>query len=371
VKNAKTKPTTTDGLRHGDLKRMARFLRITPRALRKRRAKELVVGPPRPAHRVRCSVPPRDIARRIVRVWHKLKPSHNGWRTLAACAVRLGFRLATTWVQWLVRELKRKQADRERWRIESERVHTDVLARDAVWSCDESFLARDAQGEVRALAVRETHVPCTPWLSVGPPAHAADLVYALEHTAAMRGGWPLVLSLDNGGANRSHALARVCEREQVVLLFNVPHTPQHNAFVESGFGELKCACGLTGLVADPSQGTVCALEPDVSQTRSALEQRLCAARDVLDNTPRWSLGAATPSEIDRSAPRADHVVPRARFYHDVRAALARVAQQQLSPPARRRAEREAIWSTLQAHGLVYRTRGGGQSSRPSKRNLVA
>jgi hypothetical protein len=274
-------------------------------------------------------------------------------------------------VEWLVHELKKKPVARLRGRIERERMHTTVLARDAVWSCDESYLTHDGNGRVHALALRETHVPLTLWLSIGPPVHAQDIVRALERTATTRGGWPLVLCLDNGGANRSAELLQVLAREQVVVLYNVPHTPQHNAFVERAFGELKCACNLSELVAEAACAGSCGCAPDPASARRALHQRLQAARDVLDNTPRWSLGAATPVEIDRSALRADHLTRRARFYTDVQAALDCVAQQSLSPRAHRRAEREAIWSALTSHGLVVRTRGGGQSSKRSKRNLIA
>lgn len=365
---------TSHALHPGDTAFFADLLGITPRAVRKLRARARRVGPARPAHRPRVERPTLGLLRCLVRKWHGLLGGHDGVLTLIAEAFRLGAKLTHGFAEWLVRSLKTKRAQRERLRVERERVHTQVLARDAVWSCDESFLGRDACGEVRALAVRETHVPRTLWLSLGPPAHAKDLVRALECTAAERGVWPFVICLDNGGANRSDELLRVLAEQQVIVLFNVPHTPQHNPFVERGFCDLKLATGLAGpaaRMAETSQMPVWAHESGVLEMRDELHARLLAVSVALDRTPRWSLGAATPEEIDRSAPRAHHLVCRERFYRDACAALARVAGLQLPPRARRRAEREAIWSTLQTHGLVVRTRGGGQPSRPSKRNLLA
>lgn len=306
-----------------------------------------------------------------MRAWRGLPRGHDGSPSLCAALWRLGIRLATRLVQRVVKQLKLDRSTRLRQRIERQRVHVEVLARDALWSSDESHLTRDEQGETRALAVRETCVPRTLWLSAGPPVHAEDLVRALELTACERGGWPLVLGLDNGGPNRSDELARVLEREQVIALFNVPHTPEHNAFVERGIGELKQAIGPDGLAArctDAVQGHVCVLDPGVLATEGGLRASLRDAWLVLDATPRYALGGSTPAEIDSLTERADHVTCRARFYADARAALERVAAQQLDPRARRRAEREAILSTLEAHGLVRRTRGGGRSPRSTKRN---
>jgi hypothetical protein len=154
----------------------------------------------------------------------------------------------------------------------------------------------------------------------------------------------------------------------VIALFNVPHTPQHNPFVERAFGDLKCASRLDELVArgaDSSQALVCVPDAGVSNTCELLRERLCATRDALDRTPRLALRTRTPAEVDGSAERAEDRACRARFYADARAALARVAAQPLKPRARRRAEREAILCTLETHGLVRRTRGDGRKSRPS------
>ena len=83
--------------------------------------------------------------------------------------------------------------------------------------------------------------------------------------------------------------------------------------------------------------------------------------------PRASLGNLTSLELDRSAPRADDLSCRARFYADTRAALERIALEDIKPRARRRAEREAIFCMLEKHGLLDRTTEGGGSTRSSKR----
>lgn len=361
----------THRLRHGELVRLAERVGVSTRALREWRARAGQVGPVRPAHRPRASAPTAEVEVKANELWRALLRGHDGWRTLLCELVRAGIALARRLVQALVRRFKRERAERAKERIERERVHTDVQARDALWSCDESFLTRDERGETRALALRETCVPLTPWLSIGPPARSADVVRALERTAEVRGAWPFVVAFDNAKVNKSHAVARTLAEHRVIALLNLEHTPQHNAFVERGIGDLKLAAGLDAHAergADPVQAPVRVSEPGVLETRASLRAHLLSIRDALDHTPRYALGGSTPAEIDSRAPRAEDRARRDDFYADARAALERVAALQLDRRARRRAERDAIFSTLEKHGLVVRTRGGGQSSRPSNRN---
>lgn len=48
----------------------------------------------------------------------------------------------------------------------------------------------------------------------------------------------VALAQDNGGENQGDLVAW-CERHRVVILRNLPHTPEHNPWIEHGFGELK------------------------------------------------------------------------------------------------------------------------------------
>jgi hypothetical protein len=147
----------------------------------------------------------------------------------------------------------------------------------------------------------------------------------------------------------------------VVLLFNLPHTPEHNAFAERAIGEYKRASGVVelGRELDPAcpRASRCAL------LQSQLEQTAW----LLDRTPRAALAGLTPLELDRLVPRADDLGCRARFYAETHAALACIAHSTLPRRAQRRAQREAVLSALERHGLLVRTTGGARSTRPSKR----
>jgi len=68
-------------------------------------------------------------------------------------------------------------------------------------------------------------------------------------------------------------------------------------------------------------------------------------------------GGRTAAELDKTLPRADDLVCRARFYA---AACANIERAVLGAPnarARRLAERGAILDTMENFGLVRRTRG--------------
>lgn len=365
-------------LAHGEQSSLARSLGVSARTLRNWRARAMqgassARGPGRP----RASGDPtwREV-RRIVREWRGLLHGHNGWRTLLCAARKLEIErpLRTAWVQELVKRLKEKRARRARHRIEGARQSVTVLARNVMWSSDESFLVRDERGEVRAHVVRETLAPKNLAIAIGPPATAEDLIALWETAARARGGLPLVIALDNSGPGRSEKVQGWLKRNEVVALFNLPRTPQHNPFVERTIGELKCAVdGERERRAARAGEPVCAPWPN---SREALLQRLLAewagaAWDLNAHTPRPKLNGLTADELDSLAPDADDFVCRARFYRDACAALARAAAQHSRARARRRAQRECIYRTMERHRLLTRTRGGQPLSRPSKRNGIS
>jgi transposase InsO family protein len=365
-------------LEHGDLVRLGELVGVTPKTLSSWRRRGGEEGRPgRPRHSASARAKARA---KIAPVWATLPAGHDGWRTTCALLARQEVRVPTRLVQATVRELKRERRERVQARILAHREQVVVLARDAVWGQDETHLMRDEQGAVHALTVRETLVPRTLGLSIGPPAKGTDVVRLLEHTAKERGGYPLVLMADNGSINRNAHVERLLEREQVIVLWNLPHTPQHNARTERGIGDLKRASGLARAAtrgADPSQVPVCTREPGVARTRTALRDSLAAAWLCLDVlTPRCALGGRTPYELDSQAPRADDLVCRARFYQELRLELERIALGPGNARARRMAQRDATWRALQRYGLVTRTRGGrlvpafkpeGVSSSPQSR----
>jgi hypothetical protein len=273
-------------------------------------------------------------------------------------------KVPTRLVQECVRVLKRERAERVRARIEENRVHVEVLARDALWALDQTFLMRDWQGELRALLVRECLAPHTLGASLGGPACGADVVRLMRQVASpdARGVWPLVIQLDNGPENNNAEVHACLRQARVIVLWNELHTPQHNPRAERSIGSVKRAAGLGEAArrgAECSQGPEWLSDPGVPATRAAVCTRVIAAWTGLDaDTPRVGLGGLTPVELDTIAPRAEDLVDRGRFYTEVSEELRRIALAPLSPRARRKAEREAIWSALERYGLVTRTRGG-------------
>jgi hypothetical protein len=337
-------------LRHGEHVVLARLLGVSARTLRNWRDREGRTGSPgRPPH----SAEKRAQARvETERAWNALPRGHNGSRSVCAVLAREGVHVPTRLVQGSVRALKREMCERTRSRIEANRVHVEVLGRDALWALDQTHLLRDESGEVKALAVRECLAPRTLGLSIGSPACGADVVRLLQHVAEQRGAWPFVIQMDNGAENKNAEVEACLHAARVIVLWNEPRTPQHNSRAERGFGDLKLAIGM-------EKGGPPLADPRLAPTRDGVCARLLRAWHSLDAaTPRASLSGLTPAELDRIALPAEDRVRRARFYAEVCEELQRVALAPLNARARRKAERETIWCALQKYGLVERTRGG-------------
>ena len=354
-------------LTHGELTELSKLIGRSTRTLRNwKRRDGLRCRPGKRPHSAESKLQARSW---IEPLWKELPRGHDGWRTVSACLERDGIGVATRLVQASVRELKAERDVREAERIEKERVHVEVLARDAVWCADQTQLGRDSRGKVTGLLVRDALCSRTLAVSVGPPATSRDLVRLLEHAAQERGAWPFVLQLDNGSENKNALVEERLRIEHVLVQWNEPRTPQHNPRAERTIGDLKRASGLPECLEERALSTRGRVEhfAPVATTRMSVCMRVRAAWRVLDErTPRAALAGLTPLELDRIAHRAEDRACRARFHRELCGELERIALDSESKRDRRRKEREAIWCALERHGLVKRTRGG-RPSRPSKR----
>jgi transposase InsO family protein len=251
---------------------------------------------------------------------------------------------------WLVRqclaEIKRLHRVRLRLHLTAHRLSVEVRARDVMWSMDGTHLARLAEGgKIEAQVVRETATPRILAIEVGPPADGDDVLRILERTARERGGLPLVLVTDNGSIYTREDVETWLAERGVVHLLSMPHTPQHNPWVERTNGELKAETELgRGVVVASAEG----IPERVETARCRLDrERLRAQRGV-------RTAAAADSEL---TPWYD-LATRERFLATLRRRLDEALQGLEKAREVRKARREAIYASLEELGLVKRTRGG-------------
>lgn len=302
--------------------------------------------PGRPRHSDEARAQARVL---VLAVWRR-----QGVGAGERCVYRaLGGAVPLRLVRSELRELKREHERRSEARIKANRVHTEVHARDAMWSGDATELARETRGVSRSreLAITQANVlrdvASTESLSmrVGPPPSAEDVIVQLERTAKERGAWPHVLVLDNGGPHKSEELAAFLRTKKIVVLLNEPYTPEHNPWVEHGHRALKEEAMLD-LAPRPFDAVLAA-------------RRLEEARVTLDHCRlRQSRQWRTAVEYGLALPPAEGIVSREVFYEAACRAIGAAEQQHANGRERRRAVREAILCTLESFGLVTRTRGG-------------
>jgi hypothetical protein len=272
-----------------------------------------------------------------------------------------GCSIPPTIVRALLGRMKARWRSVRAWQRAQARQGLVVLARDAVGSLDATELGRDERGKVEAVQLRDVATTRSLAPAVGGPTTAEDVVAVLERAKAERGRLPLVLALDNGPAHRNERVRAYLAAERVVVLWNVPRTPEHNPWVESLHGELKLELDARGELetrgAEPSEGHGSLAEAGVPSTRSRLEG--CARRvtRVLNQRVRTSRGGFTAEQLDSLLACAEDLVSRDRFYEAACAAQRDAVLDIENPRARRRAEREATLCTLERFHLVTRTRG--------------
>jgi transposase InsO family protein len=352
----------TKDLSRAELELLAELFGVSVRTLRWWRSREDAERPPgRPAHTAQASASAEEEVRRVLEV----EGVKQSWRGARAALQERGLKVPTRLVQRGTRAVKAARASAQARHVAEACVQVQVREAGVVWSADTTDLGRSAEGaKAEGTAVRDVASTKSVALSVGPPQTGAGLVELLRGAQLERGVTPWVLSIDNGGPQTSAELKAWALENGVILLFNQPRTPQHNPWVERGFGELKGQAGL-----GECEALVWPLPTRLSRAARACmpwselvrecDARLQNARRLLDEKMRRpKLGGRTAAELDRIGESADDRNRRAHFYGDCRRAIDEALQGLEGARARRRAEREAIWCTLEAHGMVTRTQGG-------------
>jgi transposase InsO family protein len=308
-----------------------------------------------------------------------------GWRPVAAARPDVPVRL----VQRCVSALKQRRARVHERRIAGRRMHVEVLFPGVLAAQDATHLGRMANEQVSGELLRDVASERTLMLSVGRAAAGADAQRLFEETCAAGIDWPLVYSTDNGGEYCAEPFERVLREQQVVHLRNLPRTPQHNAWAERAIGEIKGECSLgkgvhiTPESASVSGNTLLGLQerlPEVSQgpvrpreagatskisssevavpDLDAVRARLQGAWWRLDHCRRRPrLGWRTAAQAYENSERWYTRVSRERFYSQTCLAIQQAVQGCTNPRAKRMAEREAIFQSLESFGLIRRTRG--------------
>ncbi len=278
----------------------------------------------------------------VARAW-RAQGRSAGWRPVWHALAHLSRCL----VQRLVRELKRRHRVRTERRLARLRTHVEVAGRDVLWSLDATHLGRnDAGRAVQAQAVREVSSQRTLALSVGDVVDTADAIRVVAAAVHERGGrLPLVLVTDNGSPYTSERFERFLRDHGVLHLLSLPHTPQHNAWVERGNRDLKEESGL-------GRGVVVLRHEDAAR-------RLVAALERIDgHRLRATLGYRTARAVDAEleVPYDDEM--RERLIEMVARHVEDGLHDRMTKRARRVLRREAVLASLEELGLIERTRGG-------------
>ena len=248
----------------------------------------------------------------------------------------------------LVREaLKDLKADhRRRLRHERQQHRTSVMAfaTGAIWALDGTHLGRfpcrcAVEGQILIDGASRKVLEA----SAGPPACGLDVIKMLKRARRIHGGLPLVLMTDNGGPYIAQRLAAYLKKHQVIHLFSLPRTPQHNATCERTMRTLK-------------EGTL--LGKGCRLPVSAIRELLASQVEICNHRPRASLRWDNPQVRHEQLPPWYTCTTRDAFHSAT--CKATEAAQQRHPPgrARRRAIRHAILATLEEHLLIHVTRGG-------------
>lgn len=331
-------------------KEFARAVDVTPRTVRNWRKRT------RPEDFPRLGRPAHDERAHSMAFWRVgreyLRQGRCGW---LAVSTALNGAVPDRLIQHYVRLFKACENRHKQRRIISRRIRVEVLAKNALWVQDSAQMGREPSGEkIESQIIKDRGSLVTVGISTGGPTRTEDvleLLDRLKHTREL----PLVLASDNGSPFVADAVEEYLKREKVIHLRSLPCTPEHNGSAEVGIGEIK-RCSKLG------RGVIV-------QRQLAHAAVVRAAVTLNTNRVRLSKGLKTGAQLDEVLPVGYNQVKRDRFYDECSKSIKEAQQRTLGKRAKRMAEREAIYNTMEQFGLVKRYRGGSQA--PAKAEIFS
>jgi hypothetical protein len=284
----------------------------------------------------------------------------------------LGASVPDSLVRRCLKEIKAEDACKEREALAQRRTSVLVHYGNALCSLDGLHLGQTPEGALEALILRDVATTTTIAVRVGPPATAEDVIRFLEAVRRARGWLALVLAMDNGPAFTSLVLTLYLRELRVVVLRNLPRTPQHNPWVEHGNGELRRETGLLSRTRKARLARASSrvrsprlAEPgldDAAPSQEALvlayAQLLGSALQTLDGQRlRKSRGYRTAAAVDAETPSWYGALARDDFYAAACAAVRKAVLGCNTKRGRRLAARKALLVTMQQYGIASTTVG--------------
>lgn len=289
--------------------------------------------------------PPHSVAAHRAAMWQVGRElRRQGYPSWRAIEHTLKGKVPTRLIQSYVSQFKRRRAERKAEKIARRRTRVEVLGRDVIWGQDGTHIGRKQDDAVETQVLVDFGSSALVAVPTGPTADHRAVLEQLRKTADTRGGLPLVYARDNGSMYAHADVERYLAEKKVIVLRNLPRTPQHNAVTERKNRELKEAAGLgKGVLID-----------DMIKAAATIE---LAASRLNSNRVRPSKGFKTASEMDDMLPVGANC-GRDLFYEECRRTMKEAVLGSKTKRQARLAEREAVWVTLEKFGLIKRSRGG-------------
>ncbi len=264
----------------------------------------------------------------------------TGWRSIAAI---LRGKVSTRLVQESLSQIKARHRKKLRELAEKNRVSVEVLAKDVIWAQDAAHIGRVGKVALQAEVIKDRATLGFKGLAVGPAAKAENILTMLE-LQKKKTGLPLVWSTDNGSAYKNEKLTDYLRHEKVIHLLSRPRTPQDNGAAERGIGEIKAESSLEKGVG----------------FRAVQEAVSCLAKTwhLLDGRPRANKGYQSAQQLENSLVKGPSLVDRETFYLEACRNIKKAVQGGETPREKRKAERLAIYETLEKNHLINILRGG-------------
>lgn len=322
---------------------VAKRLQVTTRTLRNWK-REAAIGLSPKIGRPSYSLELRIRSAKLVREnW--LVQGRPGFRPVAQA---LKGKVPTRLVQRYVNLLKKK--DRKvKYTLKANAMKMNVLKKDVIWTQDASQIGRSPSYEkVESQVIKDRSTLKVLKVSSERPTNQAGVIEALEKIKKTRGRLPLVWMTDNGPCYVGKDVEKYLEREMVIHLKNLPHTPEHNGSAEACVKELKRISRLEG-------------KDIISNKEEALE-KLVEAQNILNENRRYgSKGYRTSSELEMCTESSYNVVERKRIYEEYLKERMKLNEKTYGARRKRMCERNLIIGLLEKNGLIEITRGRGLS----------